>query len=178
MDWYHYVLGALALLALILSWNVPRCGKWIFLLSASYVVSVLYHRLAPHDDVMPHGSVVAFFCDAAIFIIIRQMHVEKWEIFGLGGVVLLMASFNMVQVLAVSFGFPPVMDQAIYSAILECANVAYLLLIGGVGLADWLTHGRGEGHHLGWHRSAGMAGNLSAITSEVRKKSHVRKLSL
>lgn len=178
MGWYHFALAGLAFLALILSWNVPRCGKWIFLLSASYIVSVVYYRMIQYGDVMPHGAVVAFFCDAAVFVVIRQMHVERWEIWGLGSIALLMASFNMVQVSAVSFGFPPVMDQTLYSAILECANAAYLLLIGGIGLADWFTNGRGERHNLGWHRAAGVASNLSTITEEARKKSHVRKLSL
>lgn len=178
MEWYHFTLLALAILTLLLSWHVPRCGKWIFLAFASYVVSVVYHRLAIYNDIMPHGAVVAFFCDAGVFILIRQMHVEKWEIFGLGSVVMLMAVFNLVQVLAVSFGFPPAMNQFIYSAILECANVAYLLMICGVGLMDWLGHGKREGHGLGWHRPDSVGANLTAISEAVRKKSHVRKLSL
>lgn len=178
MEWYHFSLLSLALIALLLSWRVPRCGKWIFLASASYVVSVVYHRMSVDYGIMPHGSVLAFFCDAIVFIIIRQLHEDKWEIYGLGGVVMLMVVFNLVQVMAVSFGFPPVMDKTIYSAILECANAAYLLMICGVGLMDWLENGNHEGHDLGWHRPDSVGSNLTSISSSIREKSQVRKLSL
>lgn len=176
MHWYHAALGGMALTALLLSWNVPRCGKWIFLLSASYVASVLYHRLAPYNDVLPYGAVVAFFCDAILFLLIRQLHVEKWEYWTLGMIALGMALFNLVQIIGFTFGFPPVLSNTDYSSILEVANAAYLAIIGGVGLSDLV--GRYEGHFLGNRSNGGVRSALSSAVSAARKKSSVRKLTL
>lgn len=174
MQYYHAILGALALAALLLSWRLPRCGKWIFLVSASYVASVLYHRLVPYDDVMPHGAVISFFCDAFVFVMIRQMHQEKWEIYGLGTIVMFMAVFNLIQVLAVTFGFPPVMANEKYSTILEVANALYLFIIGGVGLSDLVA--RNERHGMGHYRHGGVSATLASAVEAGREKSHVRKL--
>lgn len=176
MEWYHATLGAVTLAALVLSWNVPRCGKWIFIASASYVASVLYHRLAPASDTLPLGAHIAFLCDAAVYVIIKQMHQERWEFWGLGSIAMFMAVFNLVQALAMTFGFPPVMPHTVYSSILEVANLAYLSIIGGVGLADLMGHGN-DAYVVDHRRHSSLSGRVSAAIAWARKQSRVRKLT-
>lgn len=137
MEWYHAALASLALIALLLSWNVPRCGKWIFLATMSYIVSVAYYRLSPGGHLYPPGPVVAFFCDASVFVMIRQAHKEKWEFYGLGSLMMFSATLNLLQVMSDATGVPPMLPQLIYSEILEVTNALYLSIIGGIGMMDW-----------------------------------------
>lgn len=170
MHWYHFALGSIALVALLLSWNVPRCGKWVFLVSASYVVSVLYYRIGPSGDYYPPGPVIAFFCDAIVFVIIRQGHKEKWEIFGLGSLIMFMATLNLVQVMGDAIGFPPMLPSDIYSMILEVTNALYLFIIGGVGLMDL-------GHEIGLARNR-RGGMGRAFYYAARAQSKVSKIEI
>lgn len=170
MAWYHIALASLALLALLLSWNVPRCGKWVFLATMSYIVSVIYYRMSPGGHLFPPGPVIAFFCDAAVFVMIRQGHREKWEFWGLGSLVMGMATLNFIQVMSDATGVPPVLPQLVYSEILEVTNALYLSIIAGIGLMDWKHE-----IDLARNRGARMGGTFYHAA---REKSQVQKIRL
>lgn len=176
MEWYHYALGSLALFVLLLSWRVPRCGKWIFLLAASYLVSVLYYR-SGWGIYGPPGPVMAFLCDAALFLVIREAHEEKWEMRGLGTVVAVMIALNFVMSFSVITGYPPAIPHDVYSSFLEVLNAAYLVIIGGVGLGDLIGVGD-ERHDLARDRRRGLSGAILDATKKARAPSHAKKMTL
>jgi len=171
MSWFHYALLALACAALLASWNLPRCRMWIFALAASFVVSVLYYRIMPNPHgFLPHGAFVAFACDCVLFILIRETHREAWEIRGLGTVMIASASLNALQMVGLVSGWPPMLSQGLYSSILELANAAYLLIIGGVGILERIADAETGGYHMRNHSRTGLAQAVNYANKEARKK--------
>lgn len=169
MSWYHEALAALAIFALIASWHLPRCRLWIGGLVVSFVISVAYYHATPIDGVwLPNGAAVAFFCDAILFLVIRETHKETWEIFGLGTVMIASATLNAIQMVGLVSGWPPMLSQVLYSSILEIANAAYLILIGGVGILGWVESGERTRRHIGPDRRSSVA----MVVNTARKVCH------
>lgn len=168
LQWYHETLAVLALAALVASWDLPRCRLWVGIVAASYVASVVYFHLTPIPGVWtPYGASVAFFCDAAVYLVIRETHREKWEMRGLGSIMITTATLNALQTTGWAFGWPPVLAHAIYSGLLEVANAVYLLLIIGMGtLARVESFGRNNG-------AAGHRGLGAALLERARQRSKV-----
>lgn len=174
MSWYHEALAALALFALVASWHLPRCRLWVGILVVAFVVSVAYYRLYPYADFwLPPGAVVAFFCDAIVFLIIRETHEDQWEIYGLGTIMIASATLNAIQVVGYVSGWPPMLPHVIYSSILELANAAYLLLIGGVGLLGWIFDGSRSGPDVGPSRDSRLAMALNIAHKAAHQKTTV-----
>jgi hypothetical protein len=167
MAWYHFALLGLAGGALWASWKLPRCRLWVAVAAASYVLSVVYFRATDGNPFYPHGSFIAFLCDSIAFVIIRETHKQKWEVYGLGGIMLTCATFNFVQLAAVVFGSPPVLDQSTYSEILEGANALYLLMIGGMGYMEAIADGQ---RSMPDHRSRPMAQAVHHAYAKATKK--------
>lgn len=171
LEWYHETLAVLALLALVASWGLPRCRLWVGLAAASYVASVLYFRVTPIAGVWtPYGASVAFFCDATVYLVIRETHREKWEMRGLGTVMITTATLNALQSIGWAFGWPPVLAHAIHSGLLEIANAVYLLLIIGVGILDWARRVELLGHRDGAARPHSLG---AAFLERARQRSKV-----
>jgi len=176
MSWFHYALLALACAALLLSWNLPRCRLWVFSLAAAFIVSVAYYRLIPAPyGFLPNGAFVAFAADCLLFIIIREMHATKWEIFGLGSVAIASATINALQLIGTVSGWPPVLAPVVYSSILEIANAVYLLLICGMGILERLADASHDRHHMYNHRGGGLASIINYTHAEARKKTKVSR---
>lgn len=174
MSWYHEALAALAIFALVASWHLPRCRLWVGILVVAFVVSVAYYRVAPYADFWtPHGAVIAFFCDAIVFLIIRETHKEAWEIYGLGTLMIASATLNAIQMVGLVSGWPPMLPHIVYSSILELANAAYLLIIGGVGILGWIEYGARSGHSNGPDRSRRMAMVVHATRKAAHQKTTV-----
>lgn len=139
LQWYHIALAVAAVIAAALSIGTPRATFWIFSLTASFIASVAYfYAPKPWWPGMwwPLHSGVAALCDAAIVTLIYFFGREKWETFGLRGLMLISVSVNMVQTSAYTLGYPPPITHATYATILEVINFLALVLIGGIGLLD------------------------------------------
>lgn len=147
MEWYHLTLLALVLGALALAWRVPRAALWIGGAVASYVVSVGYFRWSAGVEFwVPNGAVVAFLCDALLFLLIREFHRFSYEFHGLGVICLIMATLNLLYFSAQVLGAPPLPPHDVYAILLELLNVAYLACIGGAGLVERLGRRAGSRH--------------------------------
>lgn len=169
MSWFHEALAALALFALIASWHLPRCRVWVSGLALSYVVSVVYYHATPIEGIWtPNGASIAFFCDAILFLVIRETHKETWEIYGLGTIMIASATLNAIQMVGLVSGWPPMLPHVLYSSILEVANAAYLILIGGVGILGWV----GNGERTGRDNGTSSRGSVAMVVNATRKVCH------
>ncbi len=143
IGWYHIALAILAGLALALSSRTPRAWVWIFALAASYVVSVLYvHIPKPAGVWSPMPPAVTFLCDAGLALFIHRIHRERWEWWCLFVPVIGMSAISFTQTLALLTDYPPPLSVVLYASALEAINAVCLLLIGGIGAADLIGHGR------------------------------------
>lgn len=175
MQSYHVVLLAMAIASLLASWHVPRCRLWVGALSMSYVVSIAYYRLSPfYEGWHPHGSMIAFFTDAIVYLIIRETHQERWEIWSLGSVMIASTTINLFQLSGFVWGFPPMLGQETYSILLEILNAMYLLFIGGAGLMDYVER-KSVRRGLPRHRRGGLVQACVYAYSKARKESRVRQ---
>lgn len=175
MQWYHVLLITMAGVSLAASWKMPRCRLWIGALAMSYVISVAYYRLSPfYDGWHPHGSMIAFFTDALVFLIIRETHQERWEIATIGTVMIVSTSINLFQLSGYVWGFPPMLGQEAYSILLELLNAIYLLFIGGAGLMDHVDR-KNTRRGLSRYRRGGLVAACINLFSKAREESKVRQ---
>lgn len=153
--WYHVALAILACLALVMTSRTPRAWVWIGALAASYAVSVLYvHFPKPAQLWSPMPPAVTFLCDASLAMFIHRLHRERWEWWCLFVPVIAMSMASFAQTLSILTGFPPAIQPVYYASLLEAINAICLLLIGGVGAADLISHGR---LHPSRHHGYGLA---------------------
>lgn len=162
MEWYHYVMAAVAVLAAVVARKTPRAVLWVAALAASFIVSVGYLRgyevieannlLARYADApyvplwrdwLP-PSIIAAACDAVVCILIYRLGQERWERPWLYTITLGMMATNMLYASGLILGFPPVPDRGTLGIILEAMNLAALLLIGGTGILDRVQHVSGS----------------------------------
>lgn len=170
MEWYHYGMAAVAILAALAARKTPRAVIWVVSLAASFIVSVGYLRgyqaleannlLAFYTDdpsqIVPlmrdwlPPSIVAAACDAVVCVLIYFFGRERWETHWLYGISLAMMGTNMLYASGLIIGFPPIPDRGTLGIILEIMNLAALALIGGTGILDRVQHvGGGIGGLVG-----------------------------
>ncbi len=120
-----------AVLAAGLSYRNPRALIWILGAALDYTVSVVYWRTG-----LPYAEAVAGMCDATLCLCLYFGARERWElvIYRLFQVSLAVNIFF----LAGNLGIIPMVSQDTYASILELLNWLALLLIGGVGVAQWV----------------------------------------
>ncbi|MCA0344754.1 MAG: hypothetical protein LCH99_34270 [Proteobacteria bacterium] len=169
MQWYHFIVPSFAVLALLGGWKTPRSVLWVALIMASYVISVAYIFLPRWDWIpwWPPAPGITFLCDAAAFLVVRELHKERWEMLGLGSLLLLSATIDLIQTWALVIGVPPALSSAVYGSILEMINVAAFLLIFGVGMMDRLNAGHGISRSA--HRVVGGLSDFAHSTSKQKK---------
>ena len=129
MDIFAYALMVGAVVALILSRNVPRAWAWICLGIISYTLSAFMH-----DANIPYAALLGVVTDFAIAIAILAFAKRRWEIavvdcFGFMILVDLMWTANMIP------------SRYLYVTILELANWAALIVIGVTGVLQEATDG-------------------------------------
>lgn len=173
MFWYHFMLLAMAILSTVMAWNVPRAKLWIAAISASYIASVIYTRIDPPNPPFPAHEIAAFFLDFVVIVLIRQLHHEKWEA-TVATIVLIMASLNFYQTLAMSLSFAEPMSGFYYSASLEILNAVALLFIAGVGTVDRARHIQ---HMLGHNYRAGVVKACNVAAEAARARSTATKIT-
>lgn len=132
-----------ALIAAGFSIRNPRGLLWICAGAVDYLVSVLYWRTG-----LPYGEAVAGMCDAAVCLSIYLAYRETWEliVYRLFQVSLAVNIFFLAGNLDLSFTIPftsvvlyvPRVDQDTYATVLELLNGLFLLLIGGMGVAEFV----------------------------------------
>lgn len=132
MEWYHYSMLAAALGTGWMAHKTPRAWLWIGLLAASFIISVSYLNM-DHPVWLPHPG-IAMMVDAIVYLAIREVAEERWEKQGLGGLIMVSVTLNLVQTSAIVTGFPPQLPQWAYAIALEIINYLSLALIFGRGL--------------------------------------------
>ena len=188
MQWYHYALAFLALLAAAASSKTPRALLWIAALTVSFVVSVGYLRFydaiegtnqlsvftADTEGFVPlerewlPPSVVQAMCDAAVVFLIIWLGRERWERPMLLSIVMGMFLLNLVYATGIIMNFPPVPPREVLGILLEVLNVAALLLIGGTGILDRVkAHGDGGAR---WTMDRVLGGSRSFLHTPTRRK--------
>lgn len=135
---WTWALGAVAVVALILSAGIPRAWLWIGCMTVSFVLSTLFLDYSGHPELHPW---LTFSLDALVFMIVLHWHRENWELaiavaFLASVFASLLRIWNVVQV------------DWIYASMLELANLAALLSIIATGILDRV----GRREHSSFHR--------------------------
>lgn len=120
-----------ALVAAAFSLHNPRALLWIFAAAVDYTVSVVYWRTG-----LPYAEFVAGMCDATVALSLYFLAHERWEL-----VVYRLFQISLavnIFFLAGNLGILPMVSQDTYATILEILNWLALLLIGGIGVAQWV----------------------------------------
>lgn len=126
MEWYHWVLFIAAMIAGTLAMHVPRAMTWLACLAGSFVLSVIYHRAG-----WPYATSFGAFTNLGICYLFLLMAKQKWE----------MRLMNFVQLMLVVdllYIYGAIGDHFTFAASLEAINLAALLFIGSVGIAERL----------------------------------------
>ncbi len=120
-----------ALIATGFAYRIPHAVLWIFIGAVDYTVSVIYWHTG-----LPYAEAVAGMCDAGVCLSIYFVYRERWEL----GVYRLFQISLAVNIffLAGNLGITARIDQDTYASILEVLNWLTLLLIGGMGVAQWV----------------------------------------
>lgn len=169
IGWYHIALAIMACLALVFTSRTPRAWIWVMGLAASYAVSVIYTQAPKPAGVwVPPPASITFFCDAALAGFIHRLHRERWEWWGLFVPVVAMSMASFAQTLSILVGYPPTIPVVYYASLLEAINAICLALIGSIGAADLLTHGR-------LHTDRRHAHGLSAFAHVARSRTTASK---
>lgn len=177
MQWYHYALAILATVSLWSSWRVSKAALYIALLAMSYVLSVLYWHFKPDNPYFPHGSIIGFMLDAIVFVIVRQIHDDKWEFWGVVIPVSIMAFIGFYQVVGSSIIGAPVLRSLDYSVMLEALNAAALLIIGGVGLVERDSNRKALERVINKHCSPSVSKACYSIAKSSKKASTAKKIT-
>jgi hypothetical protein len=150
MPWYHVMLIGAAIIAGLVANKTPRAWLWVCSLLGSGVVSYAYLRLADAPVWAPAPG-IAMMSDAAVFLLIREFAKERWELYGLGTIMMVSVTMNLIQTSAIIAGFPARLPDDIYAYGLEAFNYAALLLILGRGVVDRVERHDGlfVSRHLG-----------------------------
>jgi hypothetical protein len=139
MAWYHVAQISAFVIAGVIAYKTPRASLWAACLGASYIMSVLYLKLAPTGGVWPPSQLVGLLLDGAVLLIIREFSEDDWESRGLVVILAFMVTADVIQLFGVLTGMPTPFSRENYGIILEVLNYLALALIGGVGLLDMVS---------------------------------------
>lgn len=135
MEWYHEVLAAMAIIAVILAWRVPNAVLWVGLGTLSFVTSAWWHNAG-----FPYGTLYGAATNLAIcFAIYKYGKDTRWE----GK---LMSGFILMLLLDLLYVCGAIKTQYIFAVSLEVVNAYCLLLIWATGVAERIGNGRGFSH--------------------------------
>lgn len=143
MQWYHLALPTLAVIAAMLARRTPRSWLWVSAIMAAWIAPVAYLYAGQPDFLpwYPPQPGISFLCDGTVYCFVIHRHEERWERWGLGSIFMASATVDLIQCFGVMTGYPPPLAGHSYGLVLDALNVAALLLIGGIGIADRLKDG-------------------------------------
>lgn len=124
-------------IAALLNWGNWRAWAWLAAGAASYIVSSLYFNAE-----LPLHPFFTALCDAAVCMLIYQFGRVRWEL-----PLFAVFQFSVLVSFTALLRLP---DAYQYALLLELANWAALLIIGGVGtvrLTDVVMGKLGGGGH-------------------------------
>jgi len=124
MSIYNVIIGAGAAAAALVCYGQWRYLAWIAAIIGSYALSVAYWDLG-----LPYPEFFAGCCDLAVVGLIAWQARFIWELW-LGLLFLTMSFVNLVYFANNLLG-AALVSHAAYSGLLEVANVAAILVIGG-----------------------------------------------
>jgi hypothetical protein len=135
---YTWTLITLALVAMALSWNVPRAWWWIGAGGASFFVSTLYYDYGGNHHLHP---ILTLSCDSLVCIALFFGAKEKWELLVFGSFWL-----SVLSSLLMIGGF--IASQIMYASLLEVFNLCAILAISGTGIVQMIgEHGHSNLFH-------------------------------
>lgn len=139
-----------AIVAAIISSNLPRAWLWIMCAAFSFIASTAYYRLG-----YPYYPIATLIFDGCVCLAIYSRCSERWEeiLFRLFQASTLV---SLIYAYLLFFSQTPEQNHTLYVALLEIINWLALALVGGVGIADRMR--ANEGSHVrnwlhGVHRS-------------------------
>lgn len=124
MTVYNVIIGSGVAAAALVCYGHGRYLAWIAAILASYALSVIYWDLS-----LPYPEFFAGCCDLLVVMLLAWKARYIWELW-LGLLFLTMSFVNLVYFANNLLGASLVSHQ-FYSGILEVANIAAILLIGG-----------------------------------------------
>lgn len=129
MDWYFWALVVGAVVASLLSWNIPRAQLWISMLAASFALSSIWHGVG-----LPYGAAFGVATNLIISALLYWKADEEWE-FRVWNCLHLMIVIDVLYML----GF--IQSHFNYAVGLELANWLTLIVIGGRGASERVRGG-------------------------------------
>jgi hypothetical protein len=126
LEWYHWALISLCILAGVSAWNVSRAILWLGLGAFSYVTSAWWH-----DAGFPYATLYGAFTNVVICVLLYKMADSKWEM----GVFNCFIGMILIDLLYVCGVVKNAYDFAVG---LEVVNVCAMLLIGATGILERL----------------------------------------
>jgi len=135
---YTWALIALALVAMALSWNVPRAWMWIGAGGASFFASTLFYDYGGNHHMHP---ILTLSCDSLVCAALYYGAREKWELLVFGAFWLsVLSSLLMIGKF--------IDNQIVYASLLEVFNLCAILAISGTGIVQMIDK---YGHSILFH---------------------------
>ncbi|QAZ46747.1 hypothetical protein [Mesorhizobium sp. Pch-S] len=130
LEWYHWTLITMAVLAAACAWHLPRAVFWIALGALSYVTSAWWHNAG-----LPYGAAYGMATNLAICLAIYSLAQQRWEL----------RTWNMFHamiLLDILYLAGIIKTQLLFAVSLEVVNAAALLLIAATGIMDRAGYAR------------------------------------
>lgn len=144
---YSITLGLMAVLAVMMAWNVPRARLWIATIAWSFAVSSMTWDVVGHELPRFHAF-ITMLCDCVVCLTVYHAAKEKWEIW--------LYRLFLISVFSSVIRLAGWLDTNIlYASPLEIINALAFIMIGGVGLLDRIArHGPSRAFRH-WFRHSG-----------------------
>lgn len=164
MDMFKFALALGALVALALSYRVPRAPLWIGGLAAAFVISALYAGAG-----LPHTHVFNLLVDTCLCLAIHRVASEEYEavLYNLLRFSVLVSSVEYASILIFK-----VEHHLVYVVILEIINWLALAAISSEGIKQWAG---GNGNHLPHRHGFDLPGARHYLRRSGRENSWLNK---
>ena len=134
---YTWILVSIAVVVWLLARDLPRARLWIALGGADFFLTTIYYDLG-----LPNHPAMTLAADASVCLTIYFLAKEEWEVKGLYRIFQLSVLFSVLKLAKF------IEDDVTYATLLELANLAALICIGGTAIMNRANaHGHG---YLGW----------------------------
>lgn len=151
MNQFQIALMIGAIIALLLSTNLPRSWLWILAGAGSFAASTLYARFG-----LPYPSAFSVTCDSAVVLAIYHCAKEKYEL-------VLWRVFQAMILINILYLAGWIGPHWAYIIALELMNWAALLFITGTAIAERIAHSE---THPGWLGNRRLRGFSMALRSQ------------